>query len=156
MRSTGPASRRFLRLATLLGFAVGLSVICGASSPCSADLIIPQPEPAVAPQIDFVAALADPQPGAGSSEDRGDNRERPKDSDGQRLNCGELLGDAAGGASSPDSGSNGSTFSTSAASHALPPATQPPAVLYAHWREVSPSLPRPPSEELLDPPKSRS
>jgi hypothetical protein len=142
-----------MRPSNLFAFAVGLFVYCESCSPCRAGVIIPQAEPAIVSETQYLAAL-DAQLGASGCEDRSQKREQREDADAHRLICGELPGDAAGGASSPESGGSGSTGSTSAASQATVPIARPPAVLFAHWREVALRLPRPPAERLLDPPRA--
>jgi hypothetical protein len=153
MSLCGPVAWRFPRCANLVGFAVGLIMLWGSSPTLLAGVIIPQAEPAIAVESVSLSALPEIQPGAGGFDDRRENPEQRRESDPCRLIRAFIAADIADGASSPESGGGGSTSSTPSATHSPHSITQPPTMLFAHWREVSPRLPRPPSEELLDPPR---
>jgi hypothetical protein len=130
-------------------------MLWGSSPTLLAGVIIPQAEPAIAVESAPVSALPELRSGADGFDDCRENPEQPRESDPCRLIRAFMAADIADGASSPESGPGGSTSSTPSATHPPLAVNQPPAILFAHWREASPRLPRPPSEELLDPPRSR-
>ncbi len=156
----GPNTCWAPRRARVLLSAAGALVICLGNLDCQAGIIISQScgsqscRPA-AIEIESFAHTGMYDSVATQAESATDNPASPLSPDrSARLKAPmkAVLGEC-GGASSPAPGTSGQIFSSFASHLANEFWVRPAAAIYAHWREISPSLAAGEQLEQLDPPR---
>lgn len=153
MRFGGSRISRGLRVANLIGLAMGLLALCAWNSPCDAGVIIPQAEASDSIELGI-------SPVTPSDQDVSDDRDASVD----QLSKSEIPAldrrgesrSSDGSRSSSGSGTGGSGNNSQAAASRLDRHASLIVSRFFHWREMSPRLPRPRAERLLDPPKARA
>ena len=156
----GPIPCWAARRAKALLFAAGALVMCLGNLDCQAGTIIsqshrsPSDRPA-AIEFDWIAQAGMSEAIAGQAETENANPvlPLPRERSGRlKAPMKALLGEC-GGASSPAPGTSGQIFSSFASHSVAVLSMRPLAAIYAHWREVSPTLAAGLQREQLDPPR---
>jgi hypothetical protein len=160
MKMGGPNTCWARRRAKVLLSAAGALVICLGNLDCQAGIIISQAQRSLSNQpfaveVDSTARAGMYDVIAGQAESGPSSPRLPLSSErSARLKAPmkALLGEC-GGASSPTPGTSGQVFSSFASHASNELFFRPAAAIYAHWREISPSLAAGERMEQLDPPR---
>lgn len=155
MMMGGPDLRRIVRRAKALTFAAGVLVMCLGNLDCQAGVIIFQPEATAQVELGHASQAAVSDLAAGQSEGAASSPALPVTGERElRLKSSATFSfGESGGASNPMPVSSSQGFTSFASHSANELLLQPAAAIYAHWREISPSLAAGERMEQLDPPR---